>query len=360
MVRACGGDALRESLLLPGVKLDALLHPHRPREIPALAAQAEALGFDGLWFGETQHDALLASALAAEHTERVTVGTAITMAFTKSPMALAYTAWDVQSLAQGRFRLGLGSQVKGHLERRFSVPWTAPAPRMREVVLALRAIWNTWQTGAPLQFEGRHYRFSLMTPFFNPGPLAHPEMPLYLAGVNPGMARLAGELGQGLHVHPLHTAEYLREVLHPAVAAGAERAGRSLEDFEYVAPVFAATGRDAAEVAAAREVMRQQVAFYASTRTYRRVLDLHGWGAVGERLHKLSVAGRWGEMPAEVDDEMLEVFVPEAPWEALPDALRAKYTGLLDRVSLYLAYEPKESGWATFVEAFHTGANDQP
>ncbi len=334
------------------MKLDALLHPASPSEIPELAMSAEELGFDGIWFGETQHDALLASAMAAEHTGRTEVGTAITMAFTKSPMALAYTCWDVQSLAKGRFILGLGSQVKGHLERRFGVPWTAPVPKMREVIQSLRAIWSTWQTGERLDFEGKHYSFSLMTPFFNPGPIDHPEIPIYLAAVNRGMARLAGEMCQGIHVHPLHTVRYVQEVLRPAVEEGASRGGRALEDITFAAPFLVATGATEREVENTREIMRQQVAFYASTRTYHRVLVLHGWEEMGDRLHKLSLAKRWDEMPREVADDVLEEFVVEATLDDLPGAVRARYEGVLDRVSLYLAFDPKEGWWSPLLRAF--------
>ncbi|MFQ5986928.1 MAG: TIGR03617 family F420-dependent LLM class oxidoreductase, partial [Thermoplasmata archaeon] len=224
------------------MKLDAFLPPTPPGEVPRLAEAAEEMGFHGLWIGETSHDSLLAAALAAEHTGRLDVGTAISLAFSKSPMALAYTAWDVQALASGRFILGLGSQVKGHMERRFSVPWVPPSPKMREVILALRAIWESWQNGMPLDFQGRYFAFNLMTPFFNPGSLADSTIPVYLAGVNPGMARLAGELCEGLHVHPFHTVRYVQEVLRPAVEEGARRAGRPVEEVAFVAPVFVAVG----------------------------------------------------------------------------------------------------------------------
>ncbi len=334
------------------MKLDALLNPASPADIPSLARGAEELGFDGLWIGETQHDALLAAALAAEHTGRVDIGTAVTMAFTKSPMALAYTCWDLQSLAKGRFILGLGSQVKGHLERRFSIPWTAPVPKMREVIQSLRAIWSTWQTGEPLEFRGEHYSFSLMTPFFNPGPIEHPAIPIYLAAVNRVMARLAGELCEGIHVHPLHTVRYVREVLRPAVERGAQRSGRSASDITFAAPFFAATGETSKEAANTREIMRHQIAFYASTRTYRAVLDLHEWGEVGDRLHKLSVAKRWDEMPKEVSNEMLEEFAVEATLDELPAAVRDRYEGVLDRVSLYLPFDAREDWWATLLGDF--------
>ncbi|MFQ5838618.1 MAG: TIGR03617 family F420-dependent LLM class oxidoreductase [Thermoplasmata archaeon] len=337
---------------MPAVKLDAFLHPSSPAKIPSLALSAEDLGFDGLWFGETSHDALLACALAAEHTERVEVGTAIALAFTRSPMALAYTCWDVQSIARGRLILGLGSQVKGHVERRFSLQWVPPVPKMREVIQALRAIWSCWQSGEPLSFRGRHYSFSLMTPFFNPGPIEHPEIPIYLAAVNRGMARLAGELCQGLHVHPLHTVAYIRKVLKPAVEEGARKTGGSADDVSFAASTFVALGRNREEMERSKEVMREQVAFYASTRTYRAVLDLHGWGALGDKLHKLSVEGRWDEMGSQVPPDVLEEFVIEARFDELADAIRSKYGGLLNRVSLYLPFDPHAEWWSTFLRAF--------
>ncbi len=347
-----GHSPFTAMVVAPGMKLDALLHPRSPREIPTLATAAEALGFNGLWFGETSGDALLASALALEHTSKAEVGTAIALAFTRSPMTLAYTCWDVQKVGKGRFVLGLGSQVKGHMERRFSVRWVPPVPKMREVIQSLRAIWSTWQTGEPLSYQGDHFSFSLMTPFFNPGPIENPDIPIYLAAVNSGMARLAGELCQGVHVHPLHTPRYIRDVLKPAVEEGARRARRSPEEVAFSASSFVALGSNRQEVENSKDVMRQQVAFYASTRAYRAVLDLHGWGGLGERLHKLSLAGRWDEMASQVPDDVLEEFVWEATPGELPEAIRAKYGGMLDRVSLYLPFDPRERWWSSLVTAF--------
>ena len=337
------------------MKLDAFLPPTSPAEVPRLAEAAEAMGFDGLWIGETSHDSLLASALAAEHTERLDLGTAISLAFSKSPMALAYTAWDIQALASGRFILGLGSQVKGHMERRFSVPWVPPRPKIREVISALRAIWSAWQKGVPLDFQGHYFSFDLMTPFFNPGPLEHSEIPLYLAGVNPGMARLAGEICQGLHVHPFHTVRYVQEVLRPAVEEGARRAGRSAEAVTFVAPVFVAVGASEEERDAALRFAADQVAFYASTRTYRRVLEHHGHGAVGERLHKLSLQGRWDEMGAELPTEFLEEVILRAHPDDLVSALRAKYRGVLDRLSLYVPFDGRGTWWSDLLTAWRQG-----
>lgn len=334
------------------MKLDAHLYPHSLSEVPSLAAAAEAMAFDGIWFGETKHDSLVACTLASEHTKEVDVGTAITLAFTRSPMALAYAAWDLQSMARGRFILGLGSQVKGHMERRFSVEWVPPMPKMREVILSLRAIWSSWQKGEPLRFEGRFYRFDLMTPFFNPGPIEHPDIPIYLAAVNRGMAQMAGELCQGIHIHPLHTTRYIREVLKPAAMKGARKAGRPPEEVTFAAAVFVAIGDNPDEIRRSRKAVGQQVAFYASTRTYRAVLDLHGWGHVGDRLHRLSVEGRWDEMPREIPEEMLDGFVVEASYDDLPEALLDRYRGLVDRVSLYLPLDPQAPWWKQFVRDF--------
>lgn len=335
------------------MKLDAFLRQKGPADVPRLARAAEETGFDGIWFGETKHDALLLSALAAEHTDRVSVGTAIALAFSRSPTALAYTAWDVQALSRGRFILGLGSQVKGHMERRFGVEWVPPRPKMREVVQALRAVWATWQEGTPLDFRGDHFSLNLMTPFFNPGSLPHPEIPIYLAAVNPGMASLAGEVADGVHGHPLHTASYLREVLRPAVARGAERAGRDPDEVTLAAPVFVVTGSDAEELDGSREIVRRQLAFYASTRTYRPVLEHHGWGALCDELHKLSVAGRWAEMGNRVPDEVLAAFAVEGKHDELPDLLVAKYRGLLDRLALYFPFKPEDPWWPGVVAGLH-------
>ena len=334
------------------MKIDAFLPPTSPTEVPRLAQAAEEMGFEGLWIGETSHDSLLASTLAVEHTERLDVGTAISVAFSKSPMALAYTAWDIQALAQGRFILGLGSQVKGHMERRFGVPWVPPRPKMKETIRALRTIWGAWQDGEPLDFQGRYFASNLMTPFFDPGPLEHPDIPIYLAGVNPGMARLAGEVCEGLHVHPFHTLRYLQEVLRPAVAEGARRAGRSVEDVTFVAPVFVALGKTEEDQEATFALAADQVAFYASTRTYRRVLEIHGYGDVGERLHKLSMQGRWDQMAGEVPADFLEEVILRAHPEEVASALRAKYDGVLDRIALYLPFDGRGSWWPDFVAAW--------
>jgi probable F420-dependent oxidoreductase len=332
------------------VKLDINIAIDSLADVPALARDAEALGFDGLWTAETRHDPFLPLALAAEHTRRVSLGTAIAVAFPRSPTVVAHAAWDLQAASEGRFILGLGTQVKGHNERRFSVSWTAPGPRLRDYILALRAIWECWQTGAPINFRSEHYSITLMTPFFAPGPIAHPRIPIYVAAVNPYNLRLAGELCEGVHVHPFHSVRYLREFALPQIEAGLRKAGRSRRDITLGTSVFMVTGRTAAEQARARELARGQIAFYASTRTYEPVLATHGWQDLMPRLHRKSVEGDWTGMAALVTDEMLETFTVEAPLDGLAAALAARYAGLLDRLAPYLPLESRSDRGA--IEAF--------
>src|SRR5687768_11287691 len=250
------------------------------------ARAAEDLGFAGLWTSETKHDAFLPLAIAANETGRIELGTAVAIAFSRSPMEVAQTAWDLQDLSSGRFILGLGTQVKAHVKRRFSMPWERPVARLREYILALRAIWGSFRSGGPLRFEGEFYNHTLMTPFFNPGPIESPEVPIYVAGVNTSLARLAGELCEGFHVHPFHSPEYIRSTVQPAIAEGAQRGGRDPDEVELATTVFVVTGQSGAEIEEQREEVRAQMSFYASTPTYRTVLEAHGWEEVGERLGK--------------------------------------------------------------------------
>jgi probable F420-dependent oxidoreductase len=323
------------------MKLDVNVAIESLRDVAALARDAEELGFDGLWASETRHDPFLPLALAAEHTSRVSLGTAIAVAFPRSPTVVAHVAWDLQAASGGRLILGLGTQVKGHNERRFSVPWTAPGPRLRDYILALRAIWECWQTGGPMSFRGEHYAITLMTPFFNPGPIAHPKIPVYIAAVNAYNLRLAGELCEGVHVHPFHSVAYLRDYALPHIQAGLDRSGRTRKDLTLATSVFMVTGRSTAELASAREQARAQIAFYASTRTYEPVLAAHGWQDLMPRLHRKSVEGDWTGMARLVTDEMLREFTVEAPLDGLAEALTARYRGLLDRVAPYLPLEAR-------------------
>ncbi len=333
------------------MKIDAEVMVGSPAEIQDLSVRAEQYGFDCLWVNETKHDPFLQLSLAAVNTKRIQIGTSIALAFTRSPTTLAYTAWDLQNLSGGRLILGLGSQVKGHIERRFGMKWESPAPKMREVVQAMRSVWESWQTGAKLDYQGRFFKLDLMTPFFNPGPLEWPRIPVYLAGVNEGMCKLVGEIGDGLHVHPLHTLRYLKEVVGPALQMGLRKSGRNRAEVSVAASVFAAVGGNEKEVDNVRNAYREQIAFYASTRTYRRLMELHGWADVCDRLHEHSVKGEWDKMAGEVSEEMLDEFVVEGRWDEIGPALTKRYAGIVDRVRLYLPFDGDEN-WKGLVAGF--------
>lgn len=343
------------------MKLDAALPPIPLTDVPALARAAEAVGFGALWTTETVHDPFLPLALVAEHTTKLHFGTAIAVSFARSPATLAYTAWDLAAQSNGRFILGLGTQIKAHIERRFGLAWPVSVTgKLCEQIQVMRALWNTWQNDAPLNFRGEYYKITLMPPFFNPGPLSSPkvgdglgvrgaEVPIYVAGVNTGLAQLAGELCDGFHVHPFHTPEYLSQTLLPSIAGGAAKAGRQKSDVTISATVFVAT--DEAGLA----FCRRQIAFYASTPSYRPVMQLHGWGAAAEKLSSLAARKQWDEMPVEITDQMLETFVTlVADENDLAAAIRKRYNGLVDRITLYLPFTPgeRDAFWRKLAASF--------
>jgi probable F420-dependent oxidoreductase len=336
------------------MKLDTALDIPNLRDMPETARAAERMGFDGLWVGEVRHDPFQALALAAEHTGRIELGTGVAIAFARSPALLAYSAWDLAALSGGRFSLGLGTQVRAHIERRFGLTWEAPVPKLREAIQGIRALWDCWQNGTRLNLRGRFYHFTLMTPFFNPGPIAHPAIPIYIAGVNTHLCRLAGEVAGGFHVHPFHTRDYLQNVILPHIQAGATEAGRARRDVQVTATAFAIIGETEAERAVAREKVRRQIAFYGSTPSYRSVWAHHGWEATGQRLSALVSRGRWAEMPGEVRDEQLDAIAITGAWDEVAAQLHAKYAGLSDRIGLYRPFIPgkDEDGWRRFVAAF--------
>lgn len=334
------------------MKLDAALHIEDLADAQAAAEGAERLGFDGVWTSDTSHNPMFPLVLAAEHTDRLRLGTAILVAFARSPMDVAYQAWDIARFSDGRFVLGLGTQVSAHITRRFAMSWpTPPVDAFREYIAAVRAIWHSWQTGERLNFRGRFYKITLMAPIFDPGPIAHPAIPIYTAGVNERMCRLAGEVSDGFHAHPFHTGRYLAEVVLPAISEGASGAGRTLADVELSSTVFVATGRDQPELDRAVEDVRQQVAFYASTPTYARVLETHGWGSVQAELGRLAARKRWSEMAPLVTDEMLGEFAIVCSVNEVAARLRAKYDGVLDRVTIYRPFRPAQDSelWAELV-----------
>ena len=298
--------------------------------------RAEALGYDGATFSETVLDPFLSATLAAAYSQRLLLGTAIALAFPRSPMTTAYMAWNLQRFSRGRFQLGLGTQVKGHNERRFSVPWLPPGPRMREYLGALKAIWACWQNSGPLTFRGQFYSFTLMTPEFNPGPIPYPPPSLYISAVNPYMLRLAGEACDGVLLHPFTTRKYLEEVILPNLEAGAKKGDRRLKDLDISGGGFIVTGANQEELQKEYEVTRRRIAFYASTRTYRPVLEVYGWGEVCDRLHEMSLRGQWAEMPRLITDEIMEACCVVAPYHALAQRVRTRFGFYATRVPLPL------------------------
>jgi probable F420-dependent oxidoreductase len=322
------------------VKLDAGLGTEGEylKGMDRTARAAEDFGFAGLWTSETKHDAFLPLAIAANETQHIELGTSVAIAFSRSPMETAQTAWDLQDLSEGRFVLGLGTQVKAHITRRFSMPWDRPAARLREYIMAVRAIWASFQGEGPLEFEGEFYRHTLMTPFFNPGPIDHPEIPVYIAGVNTRLAKLAGEVCDGFHVHPFHSPEYVRRTVIPSIAEGARQANRDPGQVTLATSAFVISAESDEEAAEQRESVRAQISFYASTPTYRTVLEAHGWEEIGEKLGTMAREKKWREMPALVTDEMLAAFAVEAAPDELGTALKERYDGLIDRVALYIPF----------------------
>jgi len=307
------------------------------------ASRVERLGYDGLLVPEAVHDGLLAAGRALGATSRLRVTTAVLVAFPRSPMAVAHAAWDLQELSGGRFELGLGSQVRGNVEGRYATAWTPPVPRMREYVNALRAIFAAWQDAAPLRFEGEHYRFTRMQPFFDPGPLSGGPPPIWLGAVGPAMTALAGEVADGLLSHPTNTSpRYLREVVSPRLAQGAARTGRDVAAVGLRAGPLVATGPDAAAVEARREWARRLLGFLYSTPSYWPSLELYGWRERGETLREHARAGRWDAMTQLVDDAMLDAFVPSGTYAEIASVLREAFGGSCGSLTFPLPDDPAE------------------
>jgi probable F420-dependent oxidoreductase len=324
-----------------------------PNGIAAQAVKAEESGYDGVWSPETNHDPFLPIAIGAAATERLEFGTGIAVAFARNPMTLAVLANDLQLLTKGRFMLGMGSQIKPHITKRFSMPWSHPAPRMRELILAIRAIWETWKTGEPLAFRGEFYTHTLMTPFFNPGPNPHGNPKILLAAVGELMTEVAGEVGDGFLVHGFSTERYLREVSLPALERGATKAGKTRLDFTVSYPGFVVTGPDEESMAAAAKGVREQIAFYGSTPAYRPVLELHGWGDLQPELNTLSKRGEWVKMGELIDDDILNAFAVVAPIDQVAAEVRRRFEALVDRFSFYAPYKVDPEMWKGVLAGFH-------
>ncbi len=333
----------------PRLKIDRGI-PSALDRIPEDASALERQGYDGCWSAEINHDPFLPLALAAEHTSRVELGTSIAVAFARNPMTVANVGWDLQAYSQGRFILGLGSQIQAHIEKRFSMPWSRPVRRMREFILALRAIWSCWQDGTTLRFEGDFYTHKLMTPMFVPEPTPYGFPKVFVAAVGEVMTEMCGEVADGMIGHAFTTKRYLDEVTIPTLLRGIERSGRDRGDFELMCPVFVVTGESDAELASAAAATRKQIAFYASTPAYRKVLELHGWGDLHGELHRLSLQGDWDTMGSLIDDEILDAFAVVAPVDTLAGKLRARCDGVIDRVLLGF---PKTVSEATVAEILH-------
>jgi probable F420-dependent oxidoreductase len=340
------------------MKLDTQMTDFAFGAIAQEAQRFERMGFDGVWTFEAAHDPFLPLALAATATERLHIGTNISVAFGRSPFAIAQVAWDLQKGSGGRFHLGLGTQVRAHVERRFSMPFDHPAARVTDYIRCVRAIWDTFQNGTRPDYQGPFYRFKLINPFFNPGPLEHPNIPIYLAGVNPRMCRAAGEVADGFHVHPMHSVGYLKDVVRPALDEGARMNSRTVDDLELYAPVFAVSGASQAEMDASEQEIRRQIAFYASTPNYRILLEYHGYESLGKELSALMRQGDMAAMPKLVPDALLEEVAIIASPAELPRKLRQRYEGILHRVSLYfpLPEGAPEAEWQRFVDTFRAAA----
>ncbi|SES05718.1 LLM class F420-dependent oxidoreductase [Actinokineospora terrae] len=297
-------------------------------------AAAERAGYDGAWVAETQIDPFVGLAVAAGRTERVELVTGIAVAFARNPMTVAVQANDLQLLSGGRFVLGLGSQIKPHITKRFGMPWSAPAARMREFVLAVRAIWSAFETGERLRFLGEFYTHTLMTPFFNPGPNPHGNPKVYLAAVGERMTEVAGEVADGMLCHGFSTERYLREVTLPALECGLAKVGKTLDGFDISGPSFVASGSTDEELATAIAEVRRQIAFYGSTPAYRGVLELHGWGALQDDLNALSKRGQWDEMNALVDDEVLNTFAVVGDPKSAAAEIKRRYGDVATRLTV--------------------------
>ena len=301
-------------------------------DIAEAASRLERRGYDCCWTAEINHDPFLPLVLAAEHTTNIELGTSIAVAFARNPMTVANVGWDLQAYSQGRFLLGLGSQVQAHIEKRFSMPWSQPVRRMREFVVALQEIWSCWRDGTTLRFEGDFYTHKLMTPMFTPEPQPYAFPKIFVAAVGEAMTEMCGEVADGMLAHAFTTKRYFQEVTTPALLRGMERSGRQRSEFQLSAPIFVVTGNDDSELAAGAVSTCKQIAFYGSTPAYRKVLELHGWGELHTELHRLSRAGEWDAMGSLIDDEILETFAVVAPLDEVAAKIRDRCDGVIDRV----------------------------
>ncbi|WP_416898087.1 MAG: TIGR03617 family F420-dependent LLM class oxidoreductase [Minwuia sp.] len=337
-----------DGALFPGVD-DLRLYDGDLSLVPERARMLEAAGYDGLYTIETNIDPFFNLLLAAEHTERIELITGVAIAFARSPMTVALQAWNLQQYSKGRFILGLGSQIQTHIERRFSMPWHGPAKQMREYVLALRSIWDSWATGSKLNFRGEFYTHTITNPVFTPAPIDGPPPKIHVGALGPRMVEMAGEVADGLFGHPFNTPTFIHEVQMPALQRGLAKSGRTLADFEMPAMVITITGRTEEEMQAAEANCRRLLAFYGTTPAYWRVMEAHGWGDLGPVLNSMSKENRWAEMPDLLPDEMVaELCVKGAP-EDIPALIDARVGSFADRLTLYAPYASDPAMWEGIV-----------
>jgi probable F420-dependent oxidoreductase len=336
------------------LKFDVTLLSFELSQMAAYTQAAESLGFDGFWLAETKGDPFLGLTLAAEHSQQMSLGTAIAVAFPRSPATTAYIAWDLARFSNGRFILGLGSQVKAHNVLRYGVKWEKPIKKMRETIRAIRALWDCWQNDKPLDYVGEFFKLQLMTPFFNPGPIAHPNIPIYVSAVNEQMLQLAGQECDGVHLHALHSVRYIEEFALPHIEAGLTKRGKGREEFGVVTAVFAIPTDDPTYAAWAESYAKQQISFYLSTPAYRVVADLHGWQDVATQLSQMARSNQWAAMPTLINDDILDTLAVTGTWAELPGVIQRKYGNLLDRVGYYLPFTPGEhdAGWQATIAGF--------
>jgi len=331
------------------MKFDCTVFVEDLKSIVPLGQAVESIGFDTLWVAETAHTPFQALALVAHNTSRLKLGTGIAVAFARSPTLTAYEAWDLAQLSDGRFMLGLGTQIKAHIKRRFGMEWGRPGPRMRDYLLAVKAAWANFQDDEPFEHQGEFYQLSYINPFFKPAPLTTDKPPIYIAAVGPYMTKLAGELCDGIHIHAFSSADYIRQVTLPKIEEGLEKSGRTRADISLNSAIFVATN-DAEKIEA-----KKQIAFYASTPAYRPVLELHGWGDLQERLQQMTRDGKWETLWQEISDEMLNTLGVIAEPQDIGHAVKERYDGLLDRIGFYLPFVPgqRDDFWRATINVFH-------
>ena len=345
--------------LLPLGKVDpGLRAAEQPFDISSVSSDAalvESLGYDRLVFEETKDDPFVIMALAAQATTTLGLGTSVAIAFPRSPAITAMSAWTIQKLSKRRFCLGLGTQVRGHIQRRYGMEWSAPGPWMRDYVGAVKAIWDCWQNGARLDYESEHYKLNLMVPLFDPGPIEHPEIPIYLAAIGPRICETAGEVAEGMRPHPVCTPKFIREIMLPAAAKGAARSGRSMDDFAVAMKPLVATAADEETLAERVRDARARIAFYASTPAYRRAFDIHGLTDLTVELAQLSKAQRWEDMPDRISDDVLHTYVTIGTYDEIGNKLTGRYGDVVTGVefSISASTEAKRDRLGDLVKEVH-------